>query len=445
MTFGLVPDPVTTAQAALARIQSQVTEETLLVRVYERNDLHALADAVPDRGHMKPGTLRAALQGENPLRSAIQRLVTPVEAGGAQWTGDEGFSEAEKALVRQLAGLTKEVATQLALYGKAAIFPHYSSEGDERPTLSVVRGFLFPVIDQTRFGALERVLAFLPVQTHYGQSYSTLEFLPGWVRTYRETVAITRYNTGRPINAEQRHAAGRLPLAYRHLELDSEGLPRGPGHHTLGAMRRFVARLAQENIVYNASAGPQRVITGDIGGQGQTFGPYQTIRLPMGADYKLVGPDVSAMSQHTATRREAAGDVLEMAGSPLGIVGAGDSGEARMIAGQQTEQTSTSLGELTAAILTDAADLLHLMGALPSPITFTIRAFFPAKRTAEQQNIILMYEKGLLKRHQALLRLQDVGVKISDEEIEQAKLEDEAEKAQGKKEPEQPSPRIVVP
>ena len=367
--------------------------------------------------HFTPETLEMALQGENPFREAMGRLIVPVRAGGAQWAGDDTWTEDRKAYLLALARIFGDVVTNLALTGKAAVLPWKGQDGRIRVT--ALRGHLHPVYNDA--DELERVLSITVADGGLaGLRYTVWSFERGRVTIYRNLDDPTRYALTQGEVVELPYAADRLPLAFVAFDRDAEGQPYGPGDVAWAAFRRFLYRLVQENTAYVSGAFKQRIIYGNNGNP-PTLGPFKLLELDGEARYEEHGADTALLVQMSASRESAGRAVWSAAGAPDAVSGAGESGEARGIAGQSHEQTCQDLGDLGAGALTTAAELLSRMGAIPKPIEFTCRPFFVAKRAAEQQNITAL--TGTLSRYERLLRLQDAGMKISKEELEAAKKE----------------------
>ncbi|MCP2015623.1 hypothetical protein L1280_002791 [Deinococcus sp. HSC-46F16] len=406
-------------QARLADVRTRMDRETALRSLYaDRFDSALLGETAH---HFQPETLEMALQGENPFREAIGRLVTPVRAGGAQWTGDDTWTDDRKAYLKALAGVFGKVVTSLALTGKAAVLPWKSEDGRVRVT--ALRGYLHPVYSRTDPDEVERVLW---VTTSDGGAtgtrYTVWVFEPGKVTIHRDLDDPTAYALGRGEERGLPYAAGRLPLAFITFDQDGDGDPYGPADVCYSAFRRWLHRLVQENVTYHSGAYKQKVIYGN-NGPVPALGPFKLLELDGEAKYEEHGADTALIQQMTTSREAAGRSVWASAGAPEALSGAGESGEARAIAGQMHEQTCDDLGDLGAALLTDAAALLAGMGVIPKPIEFTCRPLFVAKRSAEQANVGALYRDKGITRGELLLRLQDLGMTISADELKRAAAE----------------------
>lgn len=409
----------------LQRMQQRMADvNTRLLREVTLRDLYAdrfTADILGGTAaHFTAETLEMALQGENPFREAMQRLIVPVRAGGAQWAGDDTWTDDRKAYLTALSGIFGDVVANLALTGKAAVLPWQGEDGRIRVT--ALRGFLHPIYNAA--DELERVLSITAADAGaLGIRYNVWAFEPGRVTIYRNLDDPTRYALVAGEVVELPYSADRLPLAFVAFDRDGDGQPYGPGDVAWAAFRRFLYRLVQENSTYEAGAFKQRVLYGN-NGTPPVLGPFKLLELDADAKYEEHGADTPLLMQMSAARENAGRAVWGAAGAPDAVSGAGESGEARGIAGQTHEQTCQDLADLSASALTSAADLLARMKAIPKPIEFTCRPFFVAKRAAEQQNIVAL--KDTLSRYERLLRLQDAGMKISKEELEAAKKERDA-------------------
>ncbi|EYB68925.1 hypothetical protein DEIPH_ctg013orf0030 [Deinococcus phoenicis] len=406
-------------QARLADVRTRMTRETAMRELYaDRFGSDLLGDMA---ANFSPETLDMALQGENPFREAVQRLVVPVRAGGAQWTGDDTWTDDRKAYLKGLAGLFGKVVTTLALTGKAAVLPWKGPDGQVRVT--ALRGYLHPVYSSSDPDQLERVLS---VTTSDGGPagirYTVWAFEAGRVTIHRDLDDPTRYALTPGEEIELPYAAGRLPLAFVAFDEDGEGQPYSPGDVCYSAFRRFLHRLVQENVTYHSGAYKQKVIYGN-NGPVPALGPFKLLELDSEAKYEEHGADTALIKQMTDAREAAGRSVWASAGAPEAQHGAGESGEARAIAGQMHEQTCDDLGDKGAALLTDAAALLAGMGVTPKPIEFTCRPLFVAKRAAEQANLGALYRDKGISRGELLLRLQDSGLTISADELKRAAAE----------------------
>ncbi|QLG11734.1 hypothetical protein HLB42_21520 (plasmid) [Deinococcus sp. D7000] len=406
-------------QARMADVRTRMDREIALRELFAD---HFTADLLGEMAvNFQGSTLDMALQGENPFREALKRLITPVRAGGAQWTGDDTWTDDKKAYLKRLQKLFGEVTTTLALTGKAAVLPWHTPGGETR--LSCLRGYLHLIYSQDDPDQLERVLSITASDGGAaGIRYTVWAFEAGRVVIYRNLDDPTRYALATGEEIKLPYAAGRLPLAVVTFEQDGQGQPYGPADVAFASFRRFLYRLVQENVTYHSGAYKQKVIYGNTGSV-PALGPFTVLELDAEAKYEEHGADYQLIKTMTDARESAAQDVWGAAGAPEAHSGAGESGEARAIAGQMHEQTCDDLGDKAAEVLSDATVLLAKMREIPKAIEFTCRPLFVAKRAAEQANLGTLYQNKGLSRGELLLRLQDTGMTISEEELERAAAE----------------------
>jgi hypothetical protein len=100
--------------------------------------------------------------------------------------------------------------------------------------------------------------------------------------------------------------------------------------------------------------------------------------------------------------------------------GAGESGEARLMSLEEHVHFTNLAAERVAACLTRCSELMADYGMIPNALDFELTPEFSAQRSASQQNVVAMFEKGLVSRAEAILRLQTLGVDISQDELDNA-------------------------
>ncbi len=405
----------------LASIESEMRLEAELEAAYRGEE--DLTRLLPDRV-VSTAWLERQRNGPNPFRRAIDRLVAPLTMAELQWSGDEGWEAVLISEIRKLEALVPFLALDLVLKGKAAILPWRDHAGEIR--LSVLSGFLLPIWDDYEITRLERLLAVQVVQTLNGAEYQVWEIEPGVMHVYEGVRNLADYRRARKESYPQPHTSD-LPVAFAVTVRDGNRAPDGYAEAALRAFKQYRQRLIQENASFELVGMPQRVVRGlegDDTGTTKNFTPYGVIYLPQ--DAELLYPYPNHLEILSKARLEAAHQVALAAHSPDPTEGAGESGEARMIGLEPLHQASATIGNRIARLLEETSTLLCSLGVLPNPLTFSLQPEFAHARSAAQANITQMFQAGLISRYEALMRLQELGVNISPEEIEVALEEKEA-------------------
>lgn len=409
-------------QQYLARITSQMQEEAYIERTFLDDWTHSsLTTALGFAKALKPDTLSAALRGPNPFRKGVNNALNPIRANTPQWSDADTWTGQPKALLDKLVKQLFWYAVEdLTLYGKALIIPWVDQTGKAAVTL--VRGFVFPIWSQTDPMEAERILAFSPYQGQSGQQeYIVWEFEVGLIRIYSGVKDPTQYRSAKPQEYPQPHASDRLPCSFQYYYRSRSGDIQSPAKWGLRAFEQYAQRLVQESVMYLSSAGPIRVITGQS--ENNEFGPFKTLQLSEGSTFQQVSADVANLKQHTEARTIAAADVQEDMGAPTIEQLSGESGDARIASMQTLEQTTKSVSETAVRLIQDAAELMVALGFIPTLPEFTHTPRFSTKDAAKQTALTALFGQQAISRYELLLQLQEVGVAVSQDEIDRAKKE----------------------
>jgi hypothetical protein len=365
--------------------------------------------------------LRRNTKSINPFKRAISRLIDPLKRAELQWAGDEDWSEEAKEqykpLLARVQALKEDLALAIALHGRAGVFPWIHEGGKLK--ITALTQFIYPIPDEFEPNSWDAVIMFQQYKAQTDLTYMVWEFRAGMMNLW-QAPTLTEYATrGQAQQYPQPHAQDRLPLAFGVLQRTPDGSTEGVGEAGISAYQKFMQRVLQENASYERAGHPQRVARGVNGSDSvDSFRAYDVLKIsqPTG---DVINLDASgALEQLSRARRDAADDVAFAVSAPEVSDGAGESGEARITSLEELVTTSHTIGNVVAKLLSDTTELLAAMGELPNALEFSLAPEFEAKRTAEQQSVMNLFERGLISRYQSLLELEKLGLSIDPVELE---------------------------
>jgi hypothetical protein len=401
-------------------------------RVLDGEDLSDFTQLIPNRISSTSGAQLVArnFHGHRPIRRAFDRMIGAIAAGELQWTGDsEDWPEEAQRWIKELTRHKVLLAERLIAHGQCGLLPWNSPAG---PKVTPLGGFLFAIPSDYDSTTTSRLLAFEGVAMtgqQAGVLFNVFELEEGRIRMFTGVRDMVRFDDPARLVAQVDVPVKGLPVAHEVLLRDTNGAPMGLVELAVSAHWAHRQRLFQKNLAYFLAGLPQRTASGVDEGA-DDFDPLTTIYLP--ADGKLEYPfPRDSLSQLEEGEKIAAAHVMEAMHAPNVSDGAGESGEARLMSLEEHVQFTSMAAEKIASCLTRCSELMAEYGLLPGRLEFELTPEFSAQRTASQQNVILMFEKGLISRAEAILRLQTLGVDISQEELDNAVEERKAQSVPG--------------
>jgi hypothetical protein len=423
------------AELFIQGVTREHTEYNLRNQVLDGDDLTYFTRLLPQKvgSSAAAGFVERNAHGRRPIRRAFDRLVHSISSGVLQWTGDEEWSDDEKRALLPLINLKTPVVERLVAHGQAALLAWNSPEG---PTLTPLLGFLFAIPSEWDATKTARLLAFEGVAMpapDAGTLYTVFEMTEGRIRVLAGVREMTAWERGRLVADVPVNAPG-LPVAHEVLFRDTNGAPLGLVEMALSDHWSHKQRLFQKNVAYYLTGLPQRVAVGIEEGTADTYDPLETIYAtdPTGGITYPFPQHLDALESGEAT---AAMHVMEAMHAPNVTDGAGESGEARLMSLEEQVQVGTVVAERAASLLTRASELMAEFGMLPNKVEFVLKPRYSAQRAATVQNLVNLYDKGVISRYECLLRLQEAGENISQEELEAAEEEGRAQRVPPEPEP----------
>jgi hypothetical protein len=400
-------------------------------RVIDGDDLTDFTSLLPQKVVSASGKamVERNAHGHRPIRRAYDRTIGAIASAALQWTGDDdAWTDEAKEWVQQLARFKVLLAERLIAHGQCGLLPWNSPAG---PRLTPLGGFLFAIPDDYDATTTSRLLAFEGVAMPgnlAGVLFNVFEMVEGRIRLYTGVRDMAAFEKS-PVAADVTVSAKGLPAAHEVLFRDMNGAPTGLVEIGISAHWSHKQRLFQKNVAYYLAGMPQRTASGVDEGA-DSYDPMLTIYLPEGGkvEYPFPGESIKQLEEG---ERIAAAHVMEAMHAPEVSGGAGESGEARLMSLEEHVHFTNLAAERVAACLTRCSELMADYGMIPNALEFELTPEFSAQRSASQQNVVAMFEKGLISRAEAILRLQTLGVDISQDELDNAIEERKAQSVPG--------------
>lgn len=377
----------------------------------------------------------------NELARGAGEIADAVSGASINWTGPTEDGGVEQMFTRELVRL---LAVDALVTAKLALFPRLNEDGQLE--VEALTGYLHPVFSPTNALRVLAVLQVLPVQVGDETHYQVRRYSAALLEVFPPAKEWQDYAKGQPEVYPQRHALGRLPLAFMVVRRDAHRQPFGLVAECLSAFRRYAKTAVNRNAVQEIAGWPERVVKSDkylslALGQAQLPPGYQGDPL---AELKKVGPrQLKLLGTNDEYEVQAAVDpkphieaeaidkqaLLDLLRSP-DLSGGNLSGIA--LAERQTKSRAL-IGDLCSAVADLVTDACRLAAGLPgSGIGEGIRASLTPRWATDNQSRIQqvgdLYSKAAIPKSVALQELQTAGFSsITDEQIEAAQQAEQAD------------------
>lgn len=422
--FALTPGQFTQAQAS-ALLEGEARDvlsgrlEAQLVRLFPQAPREFLAS----NG-----------QFSNELGRGAGEIADAVSAASINWTGPAKDSGVEQLFTRELVRL---LAVDALVTAKLALFPRINEDGQLE--VEALTGYLHPIFSPTNALRVIAVLQVLPVMVGDKPQFQVRRYSPGLLEVFPPVDEWKTYAAGTPESFPQRHAPGRLPIAFQVVRRDAHRQPYGLVTECLSAFRRYAKTATNRNAVQEIAGFPERLVKSDkyldlALGRAQLPAGYQGDPL---AELKSVGPrklklvgtndayevqngvDLAPHMEAETSDKQALLDLLR---SP-DLSGGNVSGVA--LAERQSKARAL-ISDLCNAIAGMVTDVCTLAEGLPgSNIGAGIQASLtPRWATDNAQRVTQvadLFSKGALPKSNAFQELQTAGfTSITDDQIQAA-------------------------
>ena len=398
--------------------QSMITEDTILDCYEGKEDIQLyLPDAVSSTSMSKWVSRNST--GLNKFKQSVDKLISPIKTAELQYSGEDAFTDEETELLEELTRHKDLMLLPLVLKGKVGMLPWIDNEGEIR--LSLLSGYIFPIFDEYQVTKLVKLLCFQRLLTSSGFTYTVWEISYGMVRVYLNVHNPLTYNSNPYNEYPQPHAMDRMPCAFGYITLSANQQATGYGLSALPAHYNYKQRLIQENSAFEITGLPQRVVTGinpadDPEGLTKTFSPYSVMYLPTGGSVAYPNA-ISNLDALSLAKEKAAHNVALAFHVPDVSNGAGESASARLISLEEQKLEAGVIANVIVEILEDTTDLLTRMNCLSVELEFSLTPEFTADQDAKRKDIIELFKCGIISRHESLMKLQEMGIDISEDEM----------------------------
>jgi|GEM_PF-6772907 len=426
----------------------QLVKNQLAAITAVRDAENATRDAVSGDGlnsivkRLFPGVqddfLAANADFPNHLQKGVSRYVMALTRGELNWEwtedGDAPTDGTPAALLGAAArDILQSITVDALCTGKIALFPYLDEAGELQ--LSVPSGFLWPVFKAGNSNVIEAVLQVTPYTSSDGKPrFEVRRFTPGLLEVFSNLEKWEEYATSSAREEfPQRHASGRLPLAFSIANRDAKRLPEGLAQAAMPAFMAYVKARVMLNFIAELGGFEERVVKSnklfEIARKNpqdpmlaamRQVGPRK-IRLVSSEDtYERLAP--VGLKEYQAQERQAVADLRDAMNIP-DTDGADLAGVALQEKREAYTETVGSLAALIADALTDALALAAALkpGMVRPGWRVTLTPRFTQDVQAERTFIVDAFSKGALPSSAALSGLQSLGATyVTDDMVARA-------------------------
>lgn len=373
----------------------------------------------------------------NELQIASDKIREAVSTGELTWTYENQNTNADDAIESLLSGgleLCADIATEILIGGRFCLFP-YMSQQRQRLELAVLSGWTYIVTDLGNSSVVLGVIQVIAQQVQGIWGYTVREFSDGEMLEYPSVPDWVNYNKNVPVSTPLPYAKGQLPIVAKIVRRDMTRMPSGLVRDALPAFARYLKDAVELNGAAEMYGRPETVIMSDFYLQlAETKpdhpllkelkkkGPFQMRVFQQGDSYTITPPvDTSPLERKEAISKAGLAGALR---TPS-IDGANLSGNALEELRTAFTQTVTTISRGISEALTAVLELAALIpnSGIPKGVDISHKPKFSQDIKSERADVILAYEKGILKRSQALTELQRLGMdSITDADINEAAL-----------------------
>lgn len=372
----------------------------------------------------------------NELGRGVGEIADAVESASINWTTDSKDDGGVEQLFTP--ELVRLLAIDALVSAKLALFPRINEAGELE--VEALTGYLHPVFSPTNALKVAAVLQILPVLVGDAVRYEVRRYSAALLEVFPPVEQWEDYASGEPTTYPQKHAAGRLPLAFMVTRRNAHRQPYGLVAECLPAFRRYAKTAVNRNAVQENAGWPERVVKSDTYRDlllGRVQGVVKALADAALAALKKVGPrqlkvigtadeylvqDGVDLTPHLTAEQSDKQALLDLLRSP-DLSGGNLSGVALAERQSKSRALVKGLCDAIAATVTDACRLAAgLPGSdVPNDLVASLTPRWAMDNTQRIAEVADLYSKSVLPKSVALQELQTAGFNsITDELIQTA-------------------------
>ncbi len=398
----------------LRELCARLLQHAVITRIAEHEEAWEWAQGVyePPAGAFtpppssSPESLAAWERAKKRVRAYGPRIISTLvnaAVGDVNWGGESDKLD-ELLDLAGLERLARDLARDYYVSGVAAAYA-YVSEGEERPTIGRLGGYIEPYVhpmDADRVTGLYQAKSYL---SQDGRRWwvRVWDLEDNEVREWRELMDPTEL--GRPPDA----VLSGLTPRFAFYDRLPDGLPTSPFYWAIPMMRDLMASELFLARIEEYAAYPLPVFGGQT--EPQEIAPG----LPVQGEFAWAQPgSLAELRAQREVKLERLRDGLALPGGFLG--NDSPSGEALREANQRFFQQATATAKALSGLLTDlAADLARLAGFEPVPVVVLPNRDYIREQTMDA--VMRLYQAGVIPLEVAAREIQPFFGTWSDEEL----------------------------